>query len=69
MPAMERIFIRIDEETGAALRRWFQSQGTTLAGAIQGFLMEEYAKFEASGMADDVDDGGLAESPSVPEED
>ncbi len=42
MPKMERIFIRIDSETGAILREWFESQGTTLAGAIQDFLMAEY---------------------------
>ena len=54
MAKMERIFIRIDEETGAVLRRWFQSQGTTLAGAIQDFLMEEYAKCEAAGKATDA---------------
>ena len=72
MPKMERIFIRIDPDTGAVLRRWFTSQGTTLAGAIQDFLMDEYEKAldaepEADGDGDadaeldvEVDAGGEA---------
>lgn len=34
MAKMQRIFIRIDADTGDVLRRWFTSKGTTLAGAI-----------------------------------
>lgn len=44
MAKMQRIFIRIDPDTGDVLRRWFTAKGTTLAGAIQDFLMDEYEK-------------------------
>ena len=63
MPKMERIFIRIDSETGAVLRKWFTSKGTTLAGAISAFLMDEYAKCEAAGLVEP--DEGEVDEPDV----
>ena len=60
MPKMERIFIRIDPETGALLRKWFASKDTTLAAAIQDFLMDEYEKaLDAEPASDSDEDADL----------